>query len=917
MFKRRLAAFLSATMVLSTMVPAAVYADGDAGIVSESVITTENEDEADVPEQDEETVVEDKELSGEEAEEAEDVEDPETEDVTEEDTKTDAEEEKEEEPVVTPEVKAELNEDETKILITATGIDEKATKVEFPTWSSKNGQDDLEWVQAVKQEDGTYKGEVVLKKHKTAGEYMIHCYQFVDGKQIYFGKDSVTLTAPSGTVLVEDLDEVKGHFKVRITDLNVPSGIVKLEVPTWGAEDGQNDLVWHQAIQDGEDYTVEVDATQHLYENGLYNIHCYVIDGNGNQSFINKTTATLNLETGVKAELSEDEKTIKVTAIGINTAATNVVFPTWSAKNGQDDLKWINGTKVNPRTWTADIPVKGHKDPGEYLIHCYQTASGKQTYFGKDSVTVTAASGTVSSTTPDPETGAFEVSLTDYKIPAGAKEVLFAVWGTDDGQNDLVWHTGVKKGDAYVATVTPGQHKFESGKYNVHCYVKDTNDIQVFAGATITEVTLKEGLTAVVSADQKTAQIQYIGPKTKEGLKVAVWSSKGGQDDLVWYTMTQNGNGATVSVPISKHKTAGEYPVHLYTKATSFVGKTSFNIDPMSSATVTVSALNGNKGTFKVTVSGLSTPSGIAKVSVPVWPNGDQGKINWYTATKSGDNYVATVSVDKHGRSFGHYDIHVYADANNGVTGFVGNTTTELEADRYIYSESKGTYTTRVWILNAGADATGVTFKAWSNTNGQDDVVSYTGVKSGNNYYADIQSKKHKNGGNYTTEVYVNAGGASTLAGKATFSMAKEGEAKNQQMYNYAQGFSSDTNYLILVNRAIHRVAIYQGSYNNWKEIKYWPCVVGKPSTPTPTGTFKIKGRFDWFGSDHKCWWATQIEGYYYFHTVLYYWDDAPRRILDGTMDAAASMGCIRLEEPNARWIYTTIPRGTTVHIYN
>ncbi len=139
----------------------------------------------------------------------------------------------------------------------------------------------------------------------------------------------------------------------------------------------------------------------------------------------------------------------------------------------------------------------------------------------------------------------------------------------------------------------------------------------------------------------------------------------------------------------------------------------------------------------------------------------------------------------------------------------------------------------------------------------------------------------------------------------------------NQSMFELAQGFSSDTQYLILVNRGLHRVAIYQGSKNNWKEIKYWPCVVGKPSTPTPTGTFKLQGRCYWFGKDHKCWWATKIDGFYFFHSQIYYWDDAPLRILDGTMDAAASAGCIRLEEQNAYFIFKEVKRGTTVHIYN
>ncbi|MDO4615865.1 MAG: GBS Bsp-like repeat-containing protein [Lachnospiraceae bacterium] len=840
----------------------------------------------------------------------------ETEEPDSDETESSEEAKETEEQDTEPSVTAELSEDEKTVFVTADGADPDASEVLFPVWSRKDGQDDIEWVVGTKQEDGTWTADITVKKHKGIGTLFIHCYQRVGGELVYLGKAETEISAPTGSLQIEELDEKKGTFTVRLSDLNVPSGISKVQIPVWGAADGQNDIVWYNAAKDGEDYIVDVTAADHQYENGVYHVHCYITDGNGNMSYVNKATAEIAMETGVTAELSEDEKTITVTAKGIAAGASAVVFPVWSDKNGQDDLVWVDAKKAGTTVWTAEIPVKGHKDAGTYMIHCYQTVKKKQTFFGNTTVEVSAPSGTVTASEPDEETGAFTASISDLKVPAGVKKVQFAVWGAADGQNDIVWHTGVKQGDQYISAVAPGEHKFEAGTYYVHCYVTDTNGIMAYAGKTEVQVTLKEGTSAITASDEKTVQIQYIGSNAGKSLRAAVWSQKDGQDDIVWYDLKQNGNGASGKVTVSKHKTAGHYFVHVYTADNKFVGETSFEISSVSGASVSVSSVNGSKGTFKVTVSGLSTPSGIESVKIPVWPNGDQSKIYWYTAKKSGDDYTCTVNVSKHSRAFGNYTVHAYAYANNGVGGFVGNTDTVLNADRYIYSEKTGTYTTRVWILGAGADS--VTFRAWSNTSGQDDVVEYTGVKNGtDSYYADIKSSKHKNGGNYTAEVYVTAGGAKSQAGSLSFSMAKAGEAKNQQMYQYAQGFSSDTQYLILVNRGLHRVAIYQGSYNNWKEIKYWPCVVGKPSTPTPTGTFKIKGRFDWFGSDHKCWWATQIEGYYYFHTVLYYWGDAPTRILDGTMDAAASMGCIRLEEPNARWIYTTIPRGTTVHIYN
>ena len=49
-------------------------------------------------------------------------------------------------------------------------------QVYLPTWSVVNGQDDIVWYPAEKQADGTWAYTVDLRKHHTAGQYMIHVY---------------------------------------------------------------------------------------------------------------------------------------------------------------------------------------------------------------------------------------------------------------------------------------------------------------------------------------------------------------------------------------------------------------------------------------------------------------------------------------------------------------------------------------------------------------------------------------------------------------------------------------------------------------------------------------------------------------------------------------------------------------------
>ncbi|MFB6367619.1 GBS Bsp-like repeat-containing protein, partial [Paenibacillus elgii] len=59
------------------------------------------------------------------------------------------------------------------------GVSEGATKVEFPTWTEHNGQDDLEnpWLQGEKVTEGVWKATILLSKHNNeTGTYNTHIY---------------------------------------------------------------------------------------------------------------------------------------------------------------------------------------------------------------------------------------------------------------------------------------------------------------------------------------------------------------------------------------------------------------------------------------------------------------------------------------------------------------------------------------------------------------------------------------------------------------------------------------------------------------------------------------------------------------------------------------------------------------------
>ena len=128
------------------------------------------------------------------------------------------------------------------------------------------------------------------------------------------------------------------------------------------------------------------------------------------------------------------------------------------------------------------------------------------------------------------------------------------------------------------------------------------------------------------------------------------------------------------------------------------------------------------------------------------------------------------------------------------------------------------------------------------------------------------------------------------------------------------KNISSSTKYIIWVDTKNFQTNIFSGSKNNWKLIKNYACSIGKPSTPTPSGTFKVGAKGYYFGKNHGyiCYYYTQFKGNYLFHSIIYNLDNTIR---DGRLGMKISDGCVRLAKNNAKWIYDNIPYGTTVYI--
>ena len=121
----------------------------------------------------------------------------------------------------------------------------------------------------------------------------------------------------------------------------------------------------------------------------------------GNRRYIPVQKLSTEVKPEVKGTINVTNKNdqsgtfdVVISNVSSNVGLKEVQVPIWSAKNGQDDLKWYKAVRQSDGTYKTSVKISDHKnDRGEYLIHLYYVIdSGKQIWVGGTTTTVESAS---------------------------------------------------------------------------------------------------------------------------------------------------------------------------------------------------------------------------------------------------------------------------------------------------------------------------------------------------------------------------------------------------------------------------------------------------------------------------------------------------------------------------------------------
>ena len=581
--------------------------------------------------------------------------------------------------------------------------------VSVPVWSDDKGQDDLVWYHATRQQDGRYRVTVKASDHKNAiGKYHVHLYYTqLNGEQIGVTATttevSIGKTAnkgkPSGRVTIENNNPTTGTFDAVIRDVVSPNGLNEVLVPTWSEVNGQDDLVWHKAVKQADgSYRATIKSSEHKNSQGKYQVHVHYIDGSGQRRYVTETVTEVHQSrlSGVLSIENQNQISGTFDAVIRNVIAPNglneVLVPTWSEVNGQDDLVWHKAVKQADGSYRATIKSSEHKDSqGKYQVHVHYVDGFGQRRYVTETVTEvhqSRPSGVLSIENQNQVSGTFDAVIRNVIAPNGLNEVLIPTWSEVNGQDDLIWHKAVKQADgSYRATIKSSDHKNSQGKYQVHVHYVDGSGQRRYVTETSTQLKLSQptGKVNIQNNNKETGTFDVVvtdvfSPKGVQSVQVPVWSDQGGQDDLIWYNATRQSDGSyKASIKAENHKNStGTYHVHLY-----YIQNDGSRIGVHSTTTQVeyhnlthktkayIKDVNSQTGTFTVAVDQSSQGKRIKNIRAAVWSQAHQENLSWYTQTPAGGHTEIGIAAVNHGNKQGDYTTHVYVDYTDGsVEGF-------------------------------------------------------------------------------------------------------------------------------------------------------------------------------------------------------------------------------------------------------
>lgn len=560
--------------------------------------------------------------------------------------------------------------DGTTYKVTVSDVPAYITSIQLPIWTEKGGQDDIQWYATTQNADGTFTRTFSIAEHNMeSGQYNVHVY----------GTSAVTnsLTGLTGTSFQGDYHF--GDVKVQPTltangiQISMPSDVssdMTVYHAVWSAKNDQDDLIWYKVPANGQL------TAKYTGDYGTYLIHTYAVI-KGQMTCISATSIDVPRPSAKAKIIKESPTTYKVTITDVPVYIDSIQVPTWTEKNGQDDIQWYKATKTADGSYYVIFSEATHNlEAGTYNVHVY----------GNSRVTNSQTALLETRFESDYQFGDVKVQASvgqngiNISMPSDVSsnlKVMHAVWSAKNDQDDLIWYQ--VPADGQLTAKYTGDY----GTYLIHTYAVINGQMTCISATSINVPKPEIKATVTKENDVKVKVTVSNVPVYVTGITIPVWTSLNGQDDIKWYQAIKQSDGTYILTfsPKEHNFESGHYNIHIYGQS-----QVSHSLEALSSTSgvdlstdkyvvapsVTVQNHDANGGTLKVRVAESENTKKIKSVTVAAWSESNQSNLHWYTTSDVYDGVVTVMVNEKnHGYIKGNYTVHVYVDfTDNTTSGF-------------------------------------------------------------------------------------------------------------------------------------------------------------------------------------------------------------------------------------------------------
>lgn len=309
---------------------------------------------------------------------------------------------------------------------------------------------------------GSYHGFSLRANTNLSGSHKMDVYAINVGSgankcigSVWVDIPAADTTGPEiSNVQVTNVTNTGYDVSCTVTD---PSGVERVQFPTWTDANGQDDLLsdWGtnpkaSGTRNGDTWIFHVNIADHNNEGGTYCTDIHAYDTHGNESGWNAPRVYVDTELPVISNVQVTNVTTEGYDVSCtvtdNVGVNRVQFPTWTDANGQDDL--LSDWSINPKasgtrngdTWTFHVSIADHNNErGKYITHIYayddagniqsnvNVASGVEVPVPNPTLTFDANGGTAEFDTKQAERGAAYGALPE----AWMDGYVFDGWYTD------------------------------------------------------------------------------------------------------------------------------------------------------------------------------------------------------------------------------------------------------------------------------------------------------------------------------------------------------------------------------------------------------------------------------------------------------------------------------------------------------